>query len=237
MLYTFLERRLYYIPTNTCLPHLNAEIYFVQIRRVWNIFCLDQEDSKYILNISYSNQVDLKYIWNISCSDQEGARDTVSRRPQYDQHPPWALLVSFHLYQYPFVCFDDIYMICIPLSHGILTGFHLAEGYPYTQFLEYPLLVLQVTSPISTQINVNLLPFLCNAMFDFQNFLLLLLLGLTTSSPLLPTCAITFFSAAIASMAGGVVPKSIMLLAMVGWDSDYYPSKWEFCWICILPRV
>ena len=157
MLYTFLERRLYYIPTNTCLPHLNAEIYFVQIRRVWNIFCLDQEDSKYILNISYSNQVDLKYIWNISCSDQEGARDTVSRRPQYDQHPPWALLVSFHLYQYPFVYFDDIYMICIPLSHGILTGFHLAEGYPYTQFLEYPLLVLQVTSPISTQINVNLL--------------------------------------------------------------------------------
>merc|ERR1712037_93454 len=25
--------------------------------------------------------------------------------------------------------------------HGMLTGFHLAEGYPYTQFLEYPLLV------------------------------------------------------------------------------------------------
>jgi len=73
--------------------------------------------------------------------------------------------------------------------HGMLTGFHLAEGYPYTQFLEYPLLVL-------------------------QNFVLLLLLGLTTSSPLLPTCAITFFSTAIASMAAGAVPKSLMLLAM-----------------------
>jgi len=58
--------------------------------------------------------------------------------------------------------------------HGMLSGFHMAEGYPYAQFLEYPLLVL-------------------------QNFLLLFLLGLATSSPLLPTCA---------------VPKSLMLIAM-----------------------
>jgi len=73
--------------------------------------------------------------------------------------------------------------------HGMLSGFHMAEGYPYAQFLEYPLLVL-------------------------QNFLLLFLLGLATSSPLLPTCAITFFSTAIASMAAGAVPKSLMLIAM-----------------------
>merc|ERR1711972_941505 len=64
----------------------------------------------------------------------------------------------------------------------------MAEGYPYAQFLEYPLLVL-------------------------QNFLLLFLLG-SASSPLLPTCAITFFSTAIASMAAGAVPKSLMLIAM-----------------------
>ena len=38
-----------------------------------------------------------------------------------------------------------LYHAYILLSHGMLTGFHLAEGYPYTQFLEYPLLVLQVT--------------------------------------------------------------------------------------------
>ena len=38
-----------------------------------------------------------------------------------------------------------LYDAYILLSHGMLTGFHLAEGYPYTQFLEYPLLVLQVS--------------------------------------------------------------------------------------------
>ena len=101
----------------------------------------------------------------------------------------------------------------------MLTGFHLAEGYPYTQFLEYPLLVLQVIYPSSTSLNLS--PSFYNKSFDLQNFLLLLLLGLTTSSPLLPTCAITFFSTAIASMAIGAVPKSLMLLAMVG-DIDYY---------------
>jgi len=42
--------------------------------------------------------------------------------------------------------------------HGMLTGFHLAEGYPYTQFLEYPLLVLQVKYSISNLPHLN---FLC----------------------------------------------------------------------------
>ena len=66
----------------------------------------------------------------------------------------------------------------------------MSDSYPWTQYLEYPLLVL-------------------------QNFLLLLLLGLTTSSMGFSTGTITLYSGAIAAMAGGAVPRHLILLAMV----------------------
>lgn len=82
-------------------------------------------------------------------------------------------------------------------SHGVLAGFYTAESYPWSQYLEYPLLVL-------------------------QNFLLLLLLGLATSSLATPTAAITLCTAAMAAMAGGAVPREAMLLAMVSWPVELF---------------
>lgn len=73
--------------------------------------------------------------------------------------------------------------------HGVLSGFYTAESYPWSQYLEYPLLVL-------------------------QNFLLLLLLGLASNAPAAAAAAVTLCSAAIAAMAGGAVPREAMLLAM-----------------------
>ena len=59
------------------------------------------------------------------------------------------------------------------------------------QYLEYPLLVL-------------------------QNFLLLLLLGLASSSLVPCSAAVAAYSVAISCVARGLVPRHIVLLAMVG---------------------
>lgn len=74
-------------------------------------------------------------------------------------------------------------------NHGVQTGFYLSQSYPWTQYLEYPLLVS-------------------------QNFLLLLLLGLATSSIPFSTATIAVITAVIAAMGQGAVPKDVILMGL-----------------------
>jgi hypothetical protein len=74
------------------------------------------------------------------------------------------------------------------------------ESYPWSQYLEYPLLVL-------------------------QNLLLLLLLGDLTSSLATSAAAVTAVTAAIGAVAGGALSRHVVLLAMV---SSFSPSPLSY---------
>jgi len=74
-------------------------------------------------------------------------------------------------------------------NHGTQSGFYLSQSYPWTQFLEYPLLVL-------------------------QNFLLLLQFGVATSSLPSYTATITVIAGVITAMGQGAVPKNVMLMGL-----------------------
>jgi len=75
------------------------------------------------------------------------------------------------------------------LGYGIQTGFYTSESYAISQYLEYPLLVL-------------------------QDFLLLILLNKYTPSGIPAIKYISGATALIAILASGSVPKNILLLFM-----------------------